>query len=361
MEKASLIGNIKDQGRALRYCFENREEYLELARKVAKNNIKKIYVVGSGSSYHAAVVIKYYFQNLCNVETNYIMPNLFTYHENTNPNNELSNDQIMVIGISQSGNSTTTLGSLRKSYEAGYVTIGVTEKLESRMANSEYPIIHLLCGIEGVPPETRGYTVTEIMLYLFAVELAYRSNKISEEKYSLLIKEAEDFVNNFDKFIEESILWFNRNKEEIFEAKNFGITGYGLNYGTAIEAQLKLYECTHLPSVGYEAEEFSHGHVFAYSKDNYLFTIGSKGKELERLPRMNNFYKDKVTKHVFLITAEDVEVTGRDLKFSQNYCDELLAIAYIVPFQIVASEVADYLGLDTSYFEIVHNDWPARD
>ncbi|WP_072523872.1 SIS domain-containing protein [Clostridium sp. Marseille-P3244] len=362
MEKYTLIGNIKDQGQALRDCFARKDEHvLPLATQLPDTGFRKIYVTGSGSSYHAAVVIKYYLQKFLDAECQYIMPNLFTWHEETNPGQALERSEILVIGISQSGNSTSTLNALKKARSLGHTVLGITENRLSKMASEDYHVLYLTCGKEHVPPETRGYTVTLLTAYLLALCMADKAGKIPPAALSAAFAEIKSFTDTFDDYINESALWFDRNKSELYLAEKIGITGYGLNYGTAIEAQLKLYECTHLPSVGYEAEEFVHGHVFAYDSSNYLFTIGSKSSELQRMARLNSFYREKVTPHVFTVTAEDIPCTDKDLKFSRTYCDELMAIAYIVPFQILASKIADHLGINTSDFEMLHIGWPARD
>ena len=362
MEKYTLIGHIKDQGHALRYCFSQRDTNIpEIAEQLLQTDIKKIYITGSGSSYHAAVIIKYYIQKYLKTECQYLMPNLFTWHEDTNPSTRLDNEEILVIGISQSGNSSSTLNALKKAQEQGHRVLGITENRQSRMSKENYPVLYLVCEEEYVPPETRGYTVTLLTAYMLTLYTAQKSVLLDKQTLADKLSETESFTEFFDRYIEESSLWFDRNRDELYLAEKIGITGYGLNYGTAIEAQLKLYECTHLPSVGYEAEEFVHGHVFAYDSSNYLFTIGSKSPELQRMARLNSFYREKVTPHVFTVTAEDIPCTDRDLKFSRTYCDELMAVAYIVPFQILASEIADHLGINTSDFEMLHIGWPARD
>ncbi|MDP4109444.1 MAG: SIS domain-containing protein [Bacillota bacterium] len=359
MSEYTMMGHITDQPRALRYCFENNAYARETANILTKSRIKKVYVVGSGTSYSAAVVIKYYIQRYWSADAQFISPHLFTYHENQNASGAFKNDEILVIGISQSGSSTSTLSALDKAKKSGNLVLGVTEDENSAMAKADYPYLHLLCGKENVPPETRGYTVTLMMLYLITLEVAKKLGNITAGEYESKLAEAREFTLRFDTFIKESAEWYDRNKDELEAAGKLGVTAYGMNYGTALEAQVKLYECTHLASIGYEAEEFIHGPIFAYDEENYIFTILSGGSEMKRAAVLNQFFKEKVTPHVFVISAEDIPHTIRDCRFSYNACEELMAIAYIIPFQILAARLADKFGINTTYFKLVHVGWPA--
>lgn len=356
-----MIGYIRDQGSIFRYCLDHIGIYEKTAKEICKNNYKKIYLVGSGSSYHAAVVSKYYFTKLLNIETQYIMPNLFTYHECINTQQLYPNKDILVIGISQSGNSLTTLSALQRAKEMGCSTLAITEDINSRVTKDGHPVLQLLCGYEDVSPETKGYSCTLMTCYLLALHMGKEYRILSDNQFNDKIKETKDFSNYFDNYVDESTNWYEKNKDEILKAKKIGITGFGLNYGTAIEAQLKIYECSHLAAVGYEAEEFIHGHIFAYDGDNYLFTIAPEGDEIKRMERMNSFYKEHITKHVFVITSQNKDISGKDLSFSKKYCEELMSIAYVVPFQIIAYNIATHYGMTTQHFPMVKLNWPARD
>lgn len=361
MKNPTMIGYIHDQGSIFRYCLDHIDMYEKVAKEICKNDYKKIYLVGSGSSYHAAVVSKYYFTKILNIETHYIMPNLFTYHECVNTQNLYSNKDILVIGISQSGNSLTTLSSLQRAKELGCSTLAITEDINSRITKAGYPVLQLLCKYEDVSPETKGYSCTLMTCYLLVLNMAKQYGKLSCAQFNEKIEEAKDFANYFDNYVQEATTWYEKNKEEILNAKKIGITGFGLNYGTAIEAQLKIFECTHLPAVGYETEEFIHGHIFAYDNDNYLFTIAAEGEEIKRMDRMNSFYKENITKHIFVITSENNNIDEKDLSLSKKYCEELMSIAYVVPFQIIAYYIATNLGMTTQHFPMTKLDWPARD
>ena len=63
METPSMIGYIQDQGRALKATFENRAVYCNpFCQIFQERDIRKIYLLGSGTSYNAATAIKQYLE-----------------------------------------------------------------------------------------------------------------------------------------------------------------------------------------------------------------------------------------------------------------------------------------------------------
>ena len=114
---------------------------------------------------------------------------------------------------------------------------------------------------------------------------------------------AKALADNLEIVVNESIDWYNRNKEEFYQMTKSSIAGYGLNYPTALESRLKFFETYSRPCTGYEMEEQMHGPMRAYNQDNYIFMIASEGrKELERLKELVPYYKDVFTEHVFVVT-----------------------------------------------------------
>ena len=361
VQEPTMMGYINDQGSIFQYCLNHKSIYEETAKKLCETRYKKIYLSGSGSSYHAAVVSRYFFLKNTKTDAQSVMPNLFTYHEQIELLN-MDPKEVLVIGISQSGNSLTAISVMEKAKQSGCSGLVITEDTSSRITEIGYPVLQMLCGRERVSPETKGYTCQLFTLYLLSLYMGREYGCLSEEELADRIEEAEKFAGDYDSFLKKTLEWYERNREEIEQAKKIGITGFGVNYGTALEGQLKIYECTPIPAAGYEAEEFIHGHIFAYDKDNYLFTIASENEaEIRRMIRMNDFYKEHITEHVFSVSDEAEASSEKDLCFENRYCEELMAIAYVLPFQVIACKVAEHLGMTTGNFPMVSLDWPARD
>lgn len=350
MAKLTMMEHIEDTARVLQRAFDEREEYgKDFIDFMVKNDIKKIYFTGSGTSYNAMRVIRNMFVELLHVEGIAIEPNVFTYSESINPSGIFSNDQILVIGLTQHGDSLSTCQALQKASKEGYKTVGISEKLATPITRITDHYVHLVCEEEQVGPETRGYTEVLLQFYLLALEISKKKQIISEKEYLKLNEDAKELVSNFNTVVQESIVWYQQQKDELIQMKKSSIAGYGYNLPTAQEARLKFFETFARPSTAYEQEEQLHGPLRAYDEDNYIFLIGgNEGPELERMEDIAAYYRRAYSEHVFVVSGEDFATTKKDLKFSVKTTPILSPITHIVPFQVLSAKLSEAVGIDTS-------------
>ena len=95
MEKPTMAGYILDQGRALRQSFAERACFVDPMIELFQNqDIRKVYFLGSGTSYHAALSFKNWFEKFLKVEAEVVIPTVFTNYTQIN---NLSLIHILVI------------------------------------------------------------------------------------------------------------------------------------------------------------------------------------------------------------------------------------------------------------------------
>ena len=255
----------------------------------------------------------------------------------------------MVIGISQSGTSYSTVNALEMAKQNGYMTLGLTENLESMICDVAQVIVHLLCGKERIPVETRGYSVTVFTGYVWAIEIARALNKISENEYLEIINNIEDTLNNYSNYIDEVDKWYFKNQAELLKMTKAHIAAYGNNMCTAYEGVLKMYETFKKPLSAYEIEEMIHGPNMAFDSDTYIYMIASKEEDLARIPQFVNWFKENdVTKHVFVVSDSFNNHDEKKLVFNKPIFEDLSPIVYTLVFQIIAARNCIAVGIDTS-------------
>ncbi|MFR5599455.1 MAG: glutamine--fructose-6-phosphate aminotransferase, partial [Holdemania filiformis] len=97
MEKPTMAGYILDQGRALRQSFAERACFVDPMIKLFQNqDIRKVYFLGSGTSYHAALSFKNWFEKYLKVEAEVVIPTVFTNYTQINNNAIYQPRQILV-------------------------------------------------------------------------------------------------------------------------------------------------------------------------------------------------------------------------------------------------------------------------
>lgn len=348
MEKATVLGYIKDQPRALRAALENKDVFVNPFVEVfRKHNIKKVLFFGSGTSYNASIIAAHYFKQILGIDAAGHYPTVFKNYEKADWTNTLKKEEILFVGISQSGTSVSTIDVMKHAKEQGYITLVLTENLNSEITKHVDHVVHLLCGKELTPPETRGYTVTVLTLYLWVVSAAKALGIYSEEQYDEVIKETQALVDNFETVVEESEAWYDRNKTTIVNSDRIYVLGYGVDFGSALEGMLKIGEMLRIPTLGYEIEEYSHGPTMSLNGRQTIFFIGSDEAEFNRMLQFRQAFK-KYTDRVHVITYKEIDSDDRDIVFSIRTNKYLAPIMYTVPLQFVAAKGAKDIGIDTN-------------
>lgn len=338
-----MFDYIKSQSSILSKIIENRKEITKNFVDIYKeNNIRGITIIGSGSSFNSSSAAKYFMEKLLKVKVNVIYPYTFNNYENI-----LDKDEIFIT-VSQGGKSTATIDSVKKCNKLGLINITLTSEKICPLRDVAKAVVNIACGEETVGYKTKGYTSTILTLYLLALETAYALKKINNEEYNLYIKEIEEAICNIDNIIAETDSWYKTNKDDLVNAENVMVVGYGPNYGTALEGRLKLNETTKISVICHELEEFMHGPQLSLNEEYYLFFVASSGTGYERIKNLYN-YVSNVTKHSYLIQDKENETKDqRILRASFSRYEEINPIEYIIPFQVLAYRMSNGKGIDLS-------------
>ncbi len=345
----TVLGNIKSQPEVLKYTLENRGIFVDPFVEIFKrHDIRKVIFFGSGTSYNVSNIAAYYFKHIVGIDAAAQYPTVYKNYEKADWTGMLRADQILFVGISQSGTSRSTCEVMEQAKANGYQTLALTSKLQSRITGLVDQSVLLTVGDELTPPETKGYTVSVLSVYLWAIAVANVKGVYTDEQYKTALAETEKLVGQFETVIEEGEAWYDRNKASIVNSERLFVLGYGIDYGSMLEGVLKIGEMLRLPISGYEIEEYSHGPTMAINPRQTLFMIGSDEAEFDRMKQFCVAFK-KYTPRVHVVTCKDLEDTDdRDLIFSVKANKFLAPLMYTVPFQFVAAKGAKDTFIDTN-------------
>lgn len=348
MIQQTVIGNMKSQPEVLKYTLEHQNVFVDPFVEIfRKHDIRKVFFFGSGTSYNVSQIAAYYFKQIVGIDASAQYPTVYRNYEKPDWTGMLSSEQILYVGISQSGTSVSTCEVMEFAKANGYQTLAITGNLESRIAEFVDTAVHLLVGDELTPPETKGYTVSVLSVYLWAIAVAKEKGVYTQEQYDAALAEAGELVDNFQTVVEESEAWYDRNKVSIVGSDRLYVLGYGVDYGSMLEGVLKIGEMLRLPIAGYELEEFSHGPTMALNRMQTLFMIGSDDAEFARMMEFRSVYK-KYTPRIHVITCKEIDADERDMVFSIKANKYLAPLMYTVPFQFVAAKGAKEVHIDTN-------------
>lgn len=296
-------------------------------------NIKKIIIVASGSSYHCARFAIDLVENLSNIETRAIYSSEFLL-KNIIPQDENS----LYIFITQSGETSDTLKSIeRVKNETNLPTLCITNNEESSIWNLCDYKVACHAGIENGIAATKSFTAQMLCLILISLKLIEMSD--SQEVTKVLKDSLFKLPNVIKKTIEKRA---EIKKIAKLLVKNHVIvlTADGISYSLAKEGALKIKETSYINTSASILGEFMHGHVAVLNnkKSSLIFiTLDNiSERSINNLNKIKSEYGSKI-----IIIGKPNERIQAD-KFINIECDNELQQLFVnvVILQILALEIA---------------------
>lgn len=304
-------------------------------------NLNRIQVVACGTSLHAATVGKYIIETLCDIAVDIEASSEYIYRKT------LTDKNTLVIGVSQSGETADTLTAVRQSKKRGSHILIVTNRPDSTMAREADSLIPVNAGIEVSVAATKSYIAQVMSFYLLGLHIAQLKGTADK---SLITTLKHELITLPMKI--ESIL---SHKEMISDIakyyssfKNFVFIARGINFATALEGALKLKEISYINATGYSAGELKHGPIAMLDETMPVLSILMSGCVYEKILSNSEEAKARNARMIALTDSTDTkldELFHHIIRVPQVH--ELVSpILAIVPLQLLAYYIAEYLGKD---------------
>ncbi|HIJ98381.1 TPA: glutamine--fructose-6-phosphate transaminase (isomerizing) [archaeon] len=205
--------------------------------------VKKIIFVAAGTSYHAALIGKYLFENLCKIQCEAVLASEFSW--------SLANivdKNTLIIAISQSGETADTLLALEDAKLRGAKVLAISNVIGSSITREADFNVHTNAGPEIAVIATKTFVTQLIVLYALAFYLAGK-NPAPLKKIPALQAKTLSLITNIIK----------ETAEKIKSAKDIYFLGRGISYPLILEGALKLKEISYIHAEGMPAGELKHG------------------------------------------------------------------------------------------------------
>ena len=207
---------------------------------------RNVHLVACGSSYHAAMVARYWIEGLAGIACNAEIASEFRYRDAVVPSDTL------FVSISQSGETADTLMALKLAKSRNYLgTLAICNVAESSLTRESQLTLLTRAGPEIGVASTKAFTTQLVALAMLSLELA-RSHGIGEERYERLVRELELLPSavsaalGLDIAVERLAQKFSGKQHALF-------LGRGTHYPIAMEGALKLKEISYIHAEAYPA------------------------------------------------------------------------------------------------------------
>jgi glutamine---fructose-6-phosphate transaminase (isomerizing) len=345
---SKMLDETRDQPDALSKTLSGGLASAEKLRThFGKHRPRLIVLVARGTSDNAAQFGRYLIEVTTRIPVSLAAPSILTLY-----GCPVDLRDVVVIGISQSGESTDTNAVLEDARNQGATTIGITNDAASAMAALvEFPLL-IDAGKEISVAATKTYTCQLLALYLVAYAL---NGAIALEQ----LRKIPDWVRGvleLEEVIEALV-------ERYFFMTRAVTVGRGLNYANALEFGLKLMETCYVVAERFSAADLMHGPIALIERAFPVFVFAPAGVTwpamscvLDSLQEMkaetlvitdprNTAAHHKAARLIHIPDPPGAGSTPEDL---------YTPIPYVVPAQLFAGHLAALKGLDPDAPRTLH-------
>lgn len=297
--------------------------------------VKQIHIVACGTSYHAGLVAKFWFESLAGLATQVEIASEYRYRD------VVVNPNTLFITISQSGETADTLAALNKAKTAGYQgTYSICNVASSTLVRESDNVFLTRAGVEIGVASTKAFTTQLAALLMIATVLCKdeRAKEVFNELQRL--PAACERALRLNPEIEKLAHQFVNKSNALF-------LGRGVQFPVALEGALKLKEVSYIHAEAYPAGELKHGPLALVDKTMPVVIIAPNDELLDKLK--SNLHEVSARGGQLFVFADDQQVWSEDHATFIRVPSSgvwIAPIIYTIPLQLLAYHVAVAKGTD---------------
>lgn len=214
----------------------------------ALQDADRIYIIAAGTSYHAGLVGKQYFEKLARIPVEVHISSEFGY------NMPLLSEKPLFIFISQSGETADSRQVLVKVKELGHPALTITNVAGSTLSREADYTLLLHAGPEIAVASTKAY-VAQLAVLAIAAYVASKGADFDLKKELAIVANAiQTMVDSKEELHQIA-------KEFLNNARNTFFIGRNMDYYVSLEGALKLKEISYIQAEGFAGGELKHGTI----------------------------------------------------------------------------------------------------
>ncbi len=302
---------------------------------------ERIVIIGCGTSWHAALIAEYLFEEYAQVSVEVEYASEFRYRKPV-----LSSKDVVLL-ISQSGETADTLAALHLAKEKGALVVGICNVVGSTLSRETDAGVYTHAGVEIGVASTKAFTAQVAVLTMIAIKLAKAKNTISDAVYKELVKELADVPNK-----ERQILKSNDKIKQVAkkykDAVNALYLGRSYLFPVALEGALKLKEISYIHAEGYAAGEMKHGPIALVDDNLPVIMVAPHDEYYNKI--VSNIQEVKARKGnvIAVVTKGDklLKEMANDFMEIPKSHPAVAPLLAVLPLQLLAYHIAVFRGCD---------------
>lgn len=346
-----MLKEIYEQPRVIQATLDGRvskssvlEQAFGIHATAVFDKIESVQIVACGTSSHAGLVAKYWFESIAKIPCQVDIASDYRYRD------IIAQPDTLFVTISQSGETADTLAALRYAKKLDYVaTLAICNVATSSLVRESDISILTMAGQEIGVASTKAFTTQLAILLVLSIVLARRTGLTTTQE-AKLVKELHKLPG-----IVEKTLGLRKQIKTIakqFSDKHHSLfLGRGIQYPVAKEGALKLKEISYIHAEAYPAGELKHGPLALVDSKMPVVAVAPNNDLLGKLKANLSEVSARDGK-LFVFADESIGYQSeKGLKvINVPRCSEVLApIVFTVPLQLLSYYVAITKGTDVDH------------
>jgi glucosamine--fructose-6-phosphate aminotransferase (isomerizing) len=296
-------------------------------------NSKTVFLTGSGTSYHCALIAKHILSNFAKIHAETVVSSEFQYTLDG-----IDNASVL-LALSQSGETADVLQAVRAAKDAGAKILSIVNIPTSSLAKISDSFLTIECGPEIGVAATKSFTAQLSLIYMIVDTLCNGHLGFKTNKQFLVgalheVLDAEIDIRGI--------------AEKLLDARDIYVLGRSIHYPIALEGALKIKELSYIHAEGIAAGELKHGPLALIDRNSYVIIINP-----------NDTTSDNNIASAHEIKARGATIIGISnipnkvydifIKIPFIKCNAIYPIIEVLPLQILAYYLSLVKNVDPDY------------
>ena len=343
-----MAKEIHEQPRAIAQTLEDRitdSHVLPAALGPAATAVlaeaQRIQIVACGTSFHAGLVARYWFEAIAGLPCDVEVASEFRYRQHA------VSPGTLLVTLSQSGETADTLAALREAKHMGFLaSLAICNVPESSLVRESDLVMMMRAGPEIGVASTKAFT-TQLTALLLSVIAAARVHDLPSADEARLVNALRELPGQVEQVLalEPEIEAL---AEQFIDKHHSLFLGRGAQYPIAMEGALKLKEISYIHAEAYPAGELKHGPLALVDAEMPVVAVAPNDDLVEKLQSNLQEVRARGGRLFVFADAACAPSPEPDCQvITLPPVDDVLApILYTIPLQLLAYHVAVLKGTD---------------
>jgi glucosamine--fructose-6-phosphate aminotransferase (isomerizing) len=334
-----------DKGKYAHHTLKEIHEQPNIVQKAGTQNLEKIeefcnivmrskalFLVGSGTSYHSALIAKHILSKFAKIHAEAIISSEFQYTFD-----DIDKTSV-IIAISQSGETADVLQSVKAAKQMGARLLSIVNNPTSSLARISDLALSIDCGPEIGVAATKSFMAQLSLIYIIVDRLC---------NGCLDFEANRAFLVGALRQVLDTEIQIHSIAEGLRDARDIYIIGRSIHYTIALEAALKIKELAYVHTEGIAAGELKHGPLALIDRNSYVLLVNP-----------NDIASEDNIASAYEIKARGAKIIGISDRPNNVYDifikipsvkSTFYPIIEVLPFQILAYYLALAKNADPDY------------